>query len=158
MSASLASLSSRRVQAYRRAVHRDPGPDKIGKVCELGAHQILDINSLPLVLDQQVLIGRKCLDTVSEALDKIFRPTSRGLAGDCLHETEHVPGAMTDLAHEKVNLLLVSFLIGHILSNASKQTSSIKLGCQGGGNKAPEAFAAIFRADHQFRRPRLRLC
>jgi len=34
---------------------------------------------------------------------------------------------MTDLTHEKVNLLLVSFLVGHILSNANKQTSSIRL-------------------------------
>jgi hypothetical protein len=80
-------------------VYRDPGPHKIGKIGELGAHQILDVNSLPLVPDQQVLIGRKRLDALSEALDKIFRLTSRGLAGDCLHETEHVPGAMTDLTH-----------------------------------------------------------
>jgi len=98
------------------------------------------------------------LDAVSEALDKIFGLTSRGLASDCLHQTEHVLGAMIDLAHQKLYLLLVSFLIGHILSNASKQTSSIKLGCQGGGNKAPEAFAAIFRADHQFDRSHLWLC
>src|SRR6266478_8328149 len=110
-------------------MHRDPGPHKIGKIGELGAHQILDVNSLPLVPDQQVLIGRKRLDALSEALDKIFRRTSRGLAGDCLHETEHVPGPMTDLTHEKVNLLLVSFLVCHILSNANKQTSSIRLSC-----------------------------
>jgi hypothetical protein len=49
--------------------------------CAMGAHQILDINSLPLVPDQQILIGRKCLDAVSEPLYKIFRVTSRGLAG-----------------------------------------------------------------------------
>src|SRR5712672_1940398 len=60
-------------------MYRDPGPHKIGKVCELGAHQILNINSMPLILDQQVLIGRKCLDALSEALDKTFRLTSRGL-------------------------------------------------------------------------------
>jgi hypothetical protein len=64
-------------------VHRDPGPHEIGKMGELGAHQILDINSLALVPDQQVLIGCKCLDALSEALDKIFRVTSGGLAGDC---------------------------------------------------------------------------
>ena len=139
-------------------MYRDPGPHEIGKKGELGPRQILNINSLPLVPDQQVLIGRKCLDAVSEALDKIFRLTSRGLASDCLHETEHVLGAMIDLTHQKVYLLLVSFLIGHILSNASKQTSSIKLGCKGGGDKAPEAFAAIFRPNHQFGRPHLWLC
>ena len=151
-------LGGCRVQPYRRAMHRDPGPHEIGKMGELGAHQILDINSLPLIPDQQVLIGCKCLDAFSEALDKIFRITSRGLAGDCLHETEHILGAMIDLAHQKAYLLLVSFLVGHILGNASKQTSSIKLGHQGRRNKAPEAFAAIFRADHQFRRPNLRFC
>src|SRR5262249_47611483 len=86
----VASSGSARPQACRRAVHRDPGPHEIGKKGELGSRQILDINSLPLVPDQQVLIGRKRLDAVSEALDKIFRLTSRGLAGDCLHETKHV--------------------------------------------------------------------
>src|SRR5258706_13574091 len=125
---------------------------------ELGAHEILDINSLPLALDQQVLIGGKCLDALSEALDKIFRVTSRGLAGDCLHETEHILGAMIDLSHQKVNLLLMSFLVGHILSNAKKQTSSIRLRCQRRGSKAPEALASILRADLQFGRPRLGLC
>src|SRR5262249_24958470 len=100
-------LGSGRVQAYRRAVHRDPGPHKISKMGELGAHQILDINSLPLVPDRQVLIGRKCLDAVSEALDKTFRVTRRGLASDCMHESEHVLGAMIDLTHQKLNLLLV---------------------------------------------------
>ena len=89
-------------------------------MCELGAHQILDINALPLVPGQQVLIGRKCLDTLSEVLDKIFRLTSRGLASDCLHETEHVLGAMIDLVHQKVNLFLVNFSRGNILNHTDK--------------------------------------
>jgi hypothetical protein len=49
--------------------------------CESGAHKILDVDSLPLTPDQQVQIGRERLDAVSEPLDKVFRLTSRGLAG-----------------------------------------------------------------------------
>jgi len=63
------------------------------------ASWVLDINALPLVPDQQVLIGRERLNPLSEVPNKVFRSTSRGLAGDCLHETEHVLGAMIDLAH-----------------------------------------------------------
>jgi hypothetical protein len=37
---------------------------------------------VPFVPDEQVLIGRKCLKTFSEAPDKVFRLTSRGLARD----------------------------------------------------------------------------
>ncbi len=40
------------VQTQLRAVHSDPGPDEVRKVRELGAHQILHINSLPLIPDQ----------------------------------------------------------------------------------------------------------
>jgi hypothetical protein len=87
------------IQTHLRAVRSDPRPQKVRKMRELGAHQILDINALPLVPDQQVLIGRERLNALSEALDKILRLTSRGLAGDCLHDTEHVLGAMTDLTH-----------------------------------------------------------
>jgi hypothetical protein len=46
---------------------------------------ILDVDSLPLTPDRQVQIGRERLDAVSEPLDKVFRLTSRGLAGDCIH-------------------------------------------------------------------------
>jgi hypothetical protein len=44
-------LSGRRVQTQLRAVHSQPGPDKIRKMRELGAHQLIDIDSLPLVPD-----------------------------------------------------------------------------------------------------------
>jgi hypothetical protein len=64
---------------------------------------------------------------------------------------------MIDLAHQKLNLLLVGFVVDHILSNANKQTSSVTSDHEGRGNKAPEAFAAIFRVDHQFGTSRLRL-
>jgi hypothetical protein len=92
-------LGGGRVQTQLRAERCDPRSNEIRKVREMGAYQIPGINSLLLVLGQQILIGRKCLDAPSEALDKIFRLMSRSLAGDHLHETEHVPGAMIDLTH-----------------------------------------------------------
>jgi hypothetical protein len=49
--------------------------------CASWARQILHIDPMPLVPDQQVLIGGKRLKTFSEAPDKAFRLTSRGLAG-----------------------------------------------------------------------------
>jgi hypothetical protein len=55
------------------------------------------------------LIGGKRLKTFSEPPDKVFGLTSRGLSGHCLHETEHVLGAMIDLTHQKANLLLDPF-------------------------------------------------
>jgi hypothetical protein len=90
------------VQSQFRALQRDPGPDNVCKMRELGAHRVFYINSLPLVSDQQVLIGRKRMDALSEAPDKVFRLTSGGLAGDCLHEREHVLGAVIDFTHQKV--------------------------------------------------------
>jgi hypothetical protein len=68
----------------RRAADSDARSEKIRKVRELGAHQILDIDSLPFVFDQLVLIGRKRLDALCKAPDKVFRLTSCGLADDCL--------------------------------------------------------------------------
>jgi hypothetical protein len=57
---------------------------------------------VPFVADQHVLIGSERLDALSKAPDEIFRLTSRGLTGYCLHETKHVLGAMIDLAHKQV--------------------------------------------------------
>jgi hypothetical protein len=62
-----------------------------------------------------------------------------------------------DLAHQKVNLLLVSFPLGHVLGHAKKQPSSIGLGSEGGANKTPKALATVFGADRHFGRLRLRL-
>ena len=145
-------------QTQLRAVQSDPRPDKIRKVRELGAHQILHVNPLPFVPDQQVLIGGKRPDTLNEASDKVLRLASCGLAGDCLYQTEHVLGAMIDLTRQQVNLLVVSFPLGHILGHADKQTSSIRLGSQRRGNKAPKTVTAVFGADHQLSRLRLRRC
>src|SRR5712672_947984 len=139
-------------------MHGDPRPDQVSEMGELGAHQVLRLNALPLVADQKVLIGCERLDALSKAPDKVLRLTGRGLAGDCLHETEHVLGAMADLAHQKMNLLLVSSLLGRIVGHGNEQTSSIRLGPKRRGNKVPESFAAILGVDYQFSRLRLRLC
>ncbi len=119
------------IQTHSGAVDSDPGPDTIRKVRELGTHKIVNINSLPLIPDQQVQIGRERLDALSEPPKKIFRLTSRRLAGDCLHEAEHVLRAMTDLAHQKLNLFLVSSSLGDVLGHANEKASSIRLGSQG---------------------------
>jgi hypothetical protein len=58
---------------------------------------------VPLIPDQQVLIRSERLDALSEASDEMFRLTSCGLAGYCLHEIEHVLGAMIELAHKQVS-------------------------------------------------------
>ncbi len=103
------------IQTQFGTVEGDPNPDKIREVRELGAHKIFDIDSLPLALDQQVQVGCERLDALSEPLDKVFRPTSCSLSGDCVHETEHVLSAVTDLAHQKLNLLLVSSSLSNVL-------------------------------------------
>src|SRR5262249_35243581 len=52
--------------------------------------------------------------------DKVFRLTSHGLAGDCLYQTEHVLGAMIDLTHQKLDLLLMRFSHRNILNHEDK--------------------------------------
>src|SRR5258707_4692645 len=64
--------------------------------------QVLDLDPFPFVPDQQVLIGRKRLDALGEALDEIFGVPAGGLVGDRVHDAEHVLCAMIDLAHEEV--------------------------------------------------------
>jgi hypothetical protein len=44
-------------QAQLRAVHSDPRPYKVRKMRELGADQLINIDPLPFITDQQVLIG-----------------------------------------------------------------------------------------------------
>jgi hypothetical protein len=113
-------LGRGRIQVYSRAIHRHPGPNKIRKVGKLGPRRVLDVNTLPLVPRQQVLVGRKCLDSLAEALDKIFRLASRGLATNCLHETKHVFGAMIDLAHQKPNVVIVSLPGGNVVKHSDE--------------------------------------
>jgi hypothetical protein len=86
-------------------VQRNPNPDKIRKVRELGANQIRYSNSLPFIPDQQIMIGCERLHAFAEGPDKVFRFTSSRLTSDCLHQTEHVLGSMISLTHQKVNVL-----------------------------------------------------
>jgi hypothetical protein len=114
-----------RIQTQLWAVHGNPGTDKIRKMRELGVHQVLQISSLPFVPNQEVLVGSESLDALRESPDKIIGFARRSLAGDCLHETEHVLGAMVGLTHQKMNLFLVRFPLGGILSHAEKQAPAI---------------------------------
>src|SRR5260370_2530272 len=92
-------LGGGRIQAQPWAVDRDSRPDKICKMCELGAHQLLDIDSLPPVLDQQVLIGCERADALIKAPDKVFRLSRPGLPGDGLPETERVLRPLMAFVH-----------------------------------------------------------
>src|SRR5262252_6176336 len=87
---------------------------------ELGAHQILDLNPFPFVPDEQVLIGRKRLDALGEALDEIFGVFGGGLVSDRVDDAEHVLGAMIDLAHEEMLLLLALLAFGDVLNGAAQ--------------------------------------
>jgi hypothetical protein len=55
--------------------------------------------------------------TLSEAPNKVFRMTSRGLAGSYLYQAKQVLDAMVGLTHQKVNLLLGMFARGNILNH-----------------------------------------
>jgi hypothetical protein len=55
----------------------------------------------------------------SEALDEILRISGVGLAGDCLHKTEHVLGAVTHLAHDEVLSFLVALALGDVADDLS---------------------------------------
>src|SRR5215467_15862124 len=98
----------------------DAGTNKVGEVRELGANQILDLDPIPLVADQQVLIGRKRLDALGEALDEIFGIFGGGLVSDHVHDAEHVLGAMIDFAQQEVLPLLALPSFGNVLHNANE--------------------------------------
>jgi hypothetical protein len=49
--------------------------------------------------------------------------------GDGLRETEHVLRAMIDFMHQKENLVLLGFPIGHVLGEDKKQASLIGCAC-----------------------------
>jgi hypothetical protein len=117
----------------RRAVQRNPNPDKISKLPELGANQIPHSNSLPLVLDQQIMIGCERLDAFSETPDKVFRFTRSRLTGDCLHQTEHVLGAMISLMHQKLNVLDMGLQCLLSVACSLKSMGTGRLGMVDGG-------------------------
>jgi hypothetical protein len=76
-------LCTSSIQAQLQGVHSDPRSYKATKMRERGADQLIDIDSLPLVPDQQVLIGCERPDALIKAPDKVFRLPRRGLAPAC---------------------------------------------------------------------------
>src|SRR5215475_6733278 len=85
---------------------------------ELGTNQVLDLDPTPLVSDEEVLVGRKRLDALGEALDEIFRVSGGSLVSDRVDDTEHVLGAMINFAHKEVLLFLALLAFGDVLSGA----------------------------------------
>src|SRR5260370_946899 len=112
------------LQAQLGAVHEDPRANEICEMRELGAGQVLDLYTAPHTPYQQVLIGRKRLDSLREALDEIFGIISGGLVSDRVHNAEHVLGAMIDLTHQKVHLLLALLTFGNIRNRADDARGS----------------------------------
>src|SRR5260370_11953612 len=87
---------------------------------ELGANQVFDLDPIPFVADEQVLIGRKRLDALGEALDEIFGISGGGLVSDRVDNAEHVLGAMIDFAHEEVFLFLALLAFGDVLNRPAE--------------------------------------
>src|SRR5262249_41769923 len=85
---------------------------------ELSAGEVRDLDSIPFIADEQVLIGGKRLDALGEALDEIFGISGGGLVSDRVDDAEHVLGAMIDFAHEEVLLFLALLAFGDVLSGA----------------------------------------
>src|SRR4029077_9313408 len=104
--------------------HGDTRINKIGEVRELSANQVFDVDPIPFIADEQVLIGGKRLNALGEALDKIFGVFARGLASDCVHDAKDVLGAMTDFAHEEMHLFLASFAFCDVRNSADHAHSS----------------------------------
>src|SRR6266446_2942245 len=106
-------------QAQLGAGRDDARTNEICEVRELGAGEVLDVHTAPLTSYQQVLIGRKRLDALGEALDEIFGISGGGLVSDRVHNAEHVLGAMIDLAYEEVLLFLALLAFGNVLDGAN---------------------------------------
>ena len=90
---------------HRWAVGGDLRPRLTRQVRKMGAHQIVQFNSLPFVPYQQILVEREGPDALVEACDKGFGCTGRRLTCDCLHQAERVFSAITGLAHQEMNVL-----------------------------------------------------
>src|SRR5260370_1427951 len=100
------------------AGHGDTRANEIGEMRELGANQVRDLDPIPFVADEQVLIGRKRLDALGEALDEIFGISGGGLVSDGVDDAEHILGAMIDFAHEQVFLFFTLLAFGDVLCAA----------------------------------------
>src|SRR5215467_4081791 len=84
------------------AIQDDTRTNEIGEMRKLSADEVLDLDSSPLVPNEEFLIGRQRLDAFGEPFNEIFGISCGGLASDCLYDAEDVLGAMIDLAHEEV--------------------------------------------------------
>ena len=74
---------------------------------ELGLDEVGHLDALPLVLDQQILAGGEPVDAVGQSRREGCRVAIfRGLLGNGLHHGEKVLGAMIDLGHEQLDVLL----------------------------------------------------
>src|SRR5258708_17325940 len=87
---------------------------------ELSAGQVRDLDPIPFIADEQILIGRKRLDALGEGVNEIFGTSGGGLMSNRVNDAEHVLGAMIDLAHEEVLVLLALFAFGNVLDGAAE--------------------------------------
>jgi hypothetical protein len=100
------------------------GFKEVGEMRELGAYQILDLDPFPSAPDEEILIGCKRPNALGEAPDVILGTSSDGLVSDSIHDAEHVPGAMVDLAHEEVLLLLTQLAFRNVVSGTNHADSA----------------------------------
>src|SRR5260370_12465854 len=98
----------------------DARTDEVGEVRELGTNQVRNLDRIPFVADKQILIGRKRLDALGEALDEIFRISAGSLVSDRVDDAEHVLGAMIDFAHEELLLFLTLPAFSNVLNSAAE--------------------------------------
>jgi hypothetical protein len=61
-----------RIEAQLGVMHDDARTDEVGQVRELGINQALDIDRLPFIPDEQILIAESAVDPLGEALGEIF--------------------------------------------------------------------------------------
>src|SRR5215470_6180107 len=113
-------LRGSRIKAQPGTSHDDTRTNEVGEMRELSAGEVGDLDSIPFIADEQVLIGGKRLDALGEARDEIFGTSGGGLMSDRVHNAEHVLGAMIDLAHQEVLLLLAFLAFGNVLNGAAE--------------------------------------
>src|SRR5262245_17320343 len=95
--------------------------DKIRKMGELGAHEIMHVDSPPTRPDQKVLIGRDRPDAIGEPVDELLLSVrDRGLAGNDLDKSKEVLAAMIHLTQQEANLFLGTLALGNILYHGDK--------------------------------------
>ena len=83
------ALRGRWCQAGRRSHEQDALPNQFLEMGELTFDEARYLDTLPVVLDQQVLAGREAVDPVREALDERCRVgVLCGLLGDRLDDGE----------------------------------------------------------------------